>query len=84
MTSHMGRYRKVFCMVAAGNGNGLVGYGLAKAVEAKAAIRRARNRAGQGLMYVQRHEDRTSKKKPNFVLLFCFLFFCLDVDNILK
>lgn len=63
MTSHMGRYRKVFSLVATGNGNGLVGYSLANAVEGKAAMRKARNRAGQKLMYIPRHEDRTSEKK---------------------
>ncbi|KAK7598367.1 hypothetical protein V9T40_006602 [Parthenolecanium corni] len=59
MTSHMGRLRKVHCLVATGNGNGLVGYGLACGVEARGAVRRAKTRGGQRLMYIQRHEERT-------------------------
>lgn len=60
MTRHFGRYRTVATIVATGNGNGLVGYGLATAPEGKAALRRAKNRAGQKLMYIPRYEDHTS------------------------
>lgn len=61
MTRNFGRYRTVACIVATGNGNGLVGYSLATAPEAKAALKRAKNRASQKLMYVQRYENHTSK-----------------------
>ncbi|XKL68608.1 hypothetical protein PGB90_006377 [Kerria lacca] len=59
MTRNFGRYRTVACIVATGNGNGLVGYSLATAPEAKAALKRAKNRASQKLMYVQRYENHT-------------------------
>lgn len=84
MTSHMGRLRKVHCLVATGNGNGLVGYGLASGVEARGAVRRAKTRGGQRLMYIQRHEERTSKNEHNFAPPLCCPFSSVNADNILN
>jgi small subunit ribosomal protein S5 len=60
MTSHFGRYRSVSALCCTGNGEGLVGFGMAKAPIYMPALRRAKNRAGQRLMYIPRYEDRTS------------------------
>lgn len=53
MKGNMGRKRRLSTMVVTGNGQGLAGFALGKAVETKAAIRKAKNRAGQKLMHVE-------------------------------
>lgn len=42
-----------------GNGQGLAGFGLGKAKEATAALRKAKNRAGQKLMHFEIYNDHT-------------------------
>lgn len=61
MTSRQGRTRSVGVICGTGNGNGLFGYALATAVDARPAVNRAKKRAAQRLMYIPRHEDRTSE-----------------------
>ncbi|XP_014259235.1 28S ribosomal protein S5, mitochondrial [Cimex lectularius] len=59
MTGNMGRKRQMSVFVVTGNGNGLAGFGLGKALEGKTALANAKNRAGQRLMYIERFNDRT-------------------------
>ncbi|KAL6978014.1 28S ribosomal protein S5, mitochondrial [Sarracenia purpurea var. burkii] len=59
MTKVFGRQRRVSALCVTGNKNGLVGCGLGKAPEIKPALKRAKNRAGQRLIYVQRYDDHT-------------------------
>lgn len=51
MKGSLGRTRNYQAMVVTGNGQGLAGFGLGKAKEAPAALRKAKNRAGQKLMH---------------------------------
>lgn len=44
-----------------GNGQGLAGFGFGKAKEAPAALRKAKNRAGQKLMHFDIYNGHTSK-----------------------
>lgn len=50
MKGTLGRTRNFQAMVVTGNGQGLAGFGLGKAKEAPAALRKAKNRAGKKLM----------------------------------
>ncbi|XP_065212111.1 small ribosomal subunit protein uS5m [Planococcus citri] len=59
MTRLFGRLRRVSALCVTGNKNGLVGYALATAPEMKPALKRAKNRAGQRLVYVQRYDEHT-------------------------
>jgi len=59
MKANAGRYRRISVVVVTGNKNGLVGFALGKAADAKAALRRAKNRAGQKLMYIERYNNHT-------------------------
>ncbi|KAK9502570.1 hypothetical protein O3M35_011321 [Rhynocoris fuscipes] len=59
MTGNMGRKKSISVFVVTGNGAGLAGFGLGKAQEGKAAIKSAKNRAGQRLMYIERFNDHT-------------------------
>ncbi|KAL5008279.1 hypothetical protein ScPMuIL_013860 [Solemya velum] len=59
MTGNLGRKQKFSCFVVTGNQKGLAGYALGKAPNARAAMRKARNRAGQVLHYIERYEDHT-------------------------
>lgn len=61
MTKVFGRQRRVSALCVTGNKNGLVGCGLGKAPEIKPALKRAKNRAGQRLIYVQRYDDHTGR-----------------------
>lgn len=53
MKGNLGRKRRVSAMVVTGNGNGLAGFGFGKAVDIKTALRQAKNRSGQKLMYFE-------------------------------
>uniref|UniRef100_A0A182TS38 Small ribosomal subunit protein uS5m n=1 Tax=Anopheles melas TaxID=34690 RepID=A0A182TS38_9DIPT len=53
MKGNHGRKRRVSAMVVTGNGNGLAGFGFGKAIEGRAALRQAKNRAGQKLMHFE-------------------------------
>ncbi|ESO03920.1 hypothetical protein HELRODRAFT_79614 [Helobdella robusta] len=59
MTGTLGRKMRFSAFVVTGNKNGVAGYGLGKALNAKAAIRVAKNKAAQKLVYVPRFEDHT-------------------------
>lgn len=61
MKGNLGRTRKVSTLVVTGNKNGLGGFALAKALEMKVALRRAKNRAGQKLIHIKRFKDHTGK-----------------------
>lgn len=53
MKGTLGRTRRQSTFCVTGNGNGLAGFATAKAVEAKACLRKAKNRAAQKLMNIQ-------------------------------
>lgn len=59
MTGNLGRKRQMSVFVVTGNGNGLAGFGIGKAQDGKAAIKLAKNRAGQRLMHIERYNDHT-------------------------
>ncbi|KYN06249.1 PREDICTED: 28S ribosomal protein S5, mitochondrial [Cyphomyrmex costatus] len=59
MTGNLGRKSRVSIYVVTGNGNGLAGFALGKAPAQKAAIKMAKNRAGQRLMYISRYKEHT-------------------------
>lgn len=61
MKGNLGRTRRVSCLAVTGNKQGLGGFALAKSVETKAALRKAKNRAGQKLIHIQRYNDHTGK-----------------------
>ncbi len=66
MTGNMGRTRRISAFVITGNSNGLAGFALGKAQGGQAALRKAKNRAAQKLIYIERYKDHTgnfSKKK---------------------
>ncbi len=62
MKGNLGRVRSMSAFVITGNGNGLAGFGLGKAQMGTAALRKAKNRAGQKLMYVERYNNHTGKQ----------------------
>lgn len=59
MKANSGRYRRISVVAVTGNKNGLAGFALGKAADSKAALRRAKNRAGQKLMYIERYNNHT-------------------------
>jgi small subunit ribosomal protein S5 len=59
MKGNLGRKRRLSCFVVCGNGNGLAGFALGKAVETKAAVRKAKNRAAQKLMHIELSNNHT-------------------------
>ncbi|KYN28944.1 28S ribosomal protein S5, mitochondrial [Trachymyrmex cornetzi] len=59
MTGNLGRKSNISIFVVTGNSNGLAGFALAKAPIQKAAIKTAKNRAGQRLMYISRYKEHT-------------------------
>lgn len=59
MKGNLGRKRRLSCFVVTGNGNGLAGFALGKAVENRAAVRKAKNRAGQKLMHIDLCDGHT-------------------------
>ncbi|XP_064601858.1 small ribosomal subunit protein uS5m-like isoform X2 [Liolophura sinensis] len=59
MTGNLGRRMRFSVFIVVGNKNGLAGYALAKASNAKVAIRKAKNMAGQKLSYIQRYDGHT-------------------------
>ncbi|XP_046746307.1 28S ribosomal protein S5, mitochondrial [Diprion similis] len=59
MSANMGRKRRMSVFVVTGNKNGLAGFGLGKAVEGKAAVKNAKNRAGQRLLHVNIYNNHT-------------------------
>ncbi|KAI5633051.1 mitochondrial ribosomal protein S5 [Phthorimaea operculella] len=59
MKGSLGRTRNFQAMVVTGNGQGLAGFGLGTAKEAPAALRKAKNRAGQKLMHFDIYNGHT-------------------------
>ncbi|KAG5891649.1 hypothetical protein JTB14_020067 [Gonioctena quinquepunctata] len=59
MKGNFGRKRRLSVLVVTGNGKGLGGFALGKGLEAKTAIRKAKNRSGQKLMHVKLFRDHT-------------------------
>lgn len=53
MKGNLGRKRRQSVFVVTGNGSGSAGFALAKSVDARAAMRKAKNRAAQKLMYIE-------------------------------
>lgn len=53
MKGNLGRKRRLSAFVVTGNENGLAGFASAKAVDTRAVLRKAKNRAGQKLMYIE-------------------------------
>lgn len=62
MTGNLGRKSRISSFVVTGNGNGLAGFALAKAPAAKTALKTAKNRAGQRLIYICRYKEHTGKE----------------------
>ncbi|KAG7297835.1 hypothetical protein JYU34_018578 [Plutella xylostella] len=59
MKGSLGRTRNVQAMVVTGNGQGLAGFGFGRSKEAPAALRKAKNRAGQKLMHFEIYNGHT-------------------------
>jgi small subunit ribosomal protein S5 len=59
MTGTLGRKMTFAAMVVTGNKNGLAGFGLGKSQSGRTAIRVAKNRAAQRLVYIPRFADHT-------------------------
>ncbi|XP_045612475.1 small ribosomal subunit protein uS5m [Procambarus clarkii] len=59
MTAVFGRKRRMSMFVVTGNGNGLGGFALAKATTVTDVIRKAKNVAGQRLLYIERYNEHT-------------------------
>jgi len=59
MTGTLGRKMSFAALVVTGNKNGLAGFGLGKSQSGKTAIRVAKNRAAQRLVYIPRFSDHT-------------------------
>ncbi|XP_058467734.1 small ribosomal subunit protein uS5m [Malaya genurostris] len=59
MKGNLGRKRRVSAMVVTGNKNGLAGFGFGKAIDMRAALRQAKNRAGQKLMFFELCNNHT-------------------------
>lgn len=57
----MGRIRRISTFVITGNKNGSAGIALGKAPDAKVALRKAKNRAGQKLLYIEIFNNHTSR-----------------------
>ncbi|XP_075222075.1 mitochondrial ribosomal protein S5 [Lycorma delicatula] len=59
MTGNLGKVRRQSAFAVTGNGQGLAGFALAKAIDPRAALKAAKNRSGQKLMYINRYNDHT-------------------------
>jgi len=63
MSGNLGRTRRASAFVITGNKNGLAGFALAKANMGQTALRKAKNRCAQKLIYVERYNEHTGKQK---------------------
>ena len=61
MDGNFGRKKRFSVMAFTGNGQGLAGFAVGKNPEGRAALRRAKNRAGQKLVFVDRYKEHTGK-----------------------
>ncbi|XP_043272938.1 28S ribosomal protein S5, mitochondrial [Venturia canescens] len=59
MDGILGKQRSISVFAVTGNGNGLTGFALAKAPDGKLAMKKAKNRAAQKLMYIERYNNHT-------------------------
>uniref|UniRef100_A0A1B6KYM6 Small ribosomal subunit protein uS5m n=1 Tax=Graphocephala atropunctata TaxID=36148 RepID=A0A1B6KYM6_9HEMI len=59
MTGNLGRKRQISAFVVAGNGQGMAGFALGKAIEGRVAMTTAKNRAGQKLIFIERFNNHT-------------------------
>lgn len=59
MKGNLGRKRRLSVFVVTGNRNGLAGFATGKSIENKAAIRKAKNRAGQKLIHTELYNGHT-------------------------
>lgn len=59
MKGNLGRKRRLSAFVVTGNKNGLAGFASAKAVDGKAVLRKAKNRAAQKLMFIELCDGHT-------------------------
>lgn len=59
MKGNLGRKRRLSVFVVTGNGNGLAGFAAAKSIDNRAAVRKAKNRAGQKLMNIELYNGHT-------------------------
>jgi hypothetical protein len=71
MKGNLGRKRQISAFVVTGNKNGSTGISLGKAVESKAALRKAKNRAGQKLMYIEICNNHTGMFKYFMCICVC-------------
>lgn len=77
MSGIFGRKRRMSMFVITGNGNGLGGFALAKANTMPATMRKAKNRAGQKLIYIERYNDHTGWVCSVCLNQLSFIFFLL-------
>lgn len=59
MKGNLGRKRRLSAFVVTGNKNGLAGFASAKAMDGKAVLRKAKNRAAQKLMNIELCDNHT-------------------------
>lgn len=59
MTGSLGRCRRFSILVVTGNKKGLVGVALSKAIDAKSALRKAKNLSMKKLRFIEMFENRT-------------------------
>lgn len=59
MSGNLGRTRRASAFVITGNKNGLAGFALAKANMGQTALRKAKNRCSQKLIFVERYNEHT-------------------------
>ncbi|CAF0715314.1 unnamed protein product [Brachionus calyciflorus] len=57
--SILGKKKTVSCFAVTGNHDGIIGYGLGKGSTTSGAIKMAKARASQRLIYIERYENRT-------------------------
>lgn len=74
MKGNLGRVRRLSAFVVTGNGNGLAGFGLGKALTSATALRKARNRAGQKLMFIERYNGHTGIQSDSLFLVTLYSF----------
>lgn len=59
MKGNFGRKRRLSALVVTGNKRGLAGFAMGKALEAKIALRKAKNRSGQKLTHIKLFNNHT-------------------------
>ncbi|CAH1961515.1 unnamed protein product [Acanthoscelides obtectus] len=59
MKGNFGRKRRIKAVVVTGNKKGLVGFAMGRGLEARTALRKAKNRSGQKLMHIKLFRNHT-------------------------